>query len=198
MIETLRWLGVLLITAVRERRDLAFENLALRQQLRVLKRRNGVPRLKRKDRLFWVVLSRIWAPWRRALQLVKAETVVGWQRKAFRIYWARISRRKSGGRPQASSEVRALIKRMASANPYWGAPRIHGELLKLGVEISERTVSRLMPKYRKAPSPDLEVFPEQPRPGSGFDRFLHRSDCYLSGLVRLGGAGSSPSACGSL
>ena len=72
MIETLRWLGVLLITAVRERRDLAFENLALRQQLRVLKRRNGVPRLKRKDRLFWVVFSRIWAPWRRALQLVKA------------------------------------------------------------------------------------------------------------------------------
>jgi hypothetical protein len=62
MIETLRWLGVLLMTAVRERRDLAFENLALRQQLRVLKRRNGVPRLKRKDRLFWVVLSRIWAP----------------------------------------------------------------------------------------------------------------------------------------
>src|SRR5437867_860048 len=75
MIETLRWLGVLLITAVRERRDLAFENLALRQQQRVLKRRNGVPRPKRKDRLFWVVLSRIWSPWRRALQLVKAETV---------------------------------------------------------------------------------------------------------------------------
>ena len=158
MIETLRWLGVLLITAVRERRDLAFENLALRQQLRVLKRRNGVPRLKRKDRLFWVVLSRIWAPWRRALQLVKAETVVAWQRKGFRIYWARISRRKSGGRPQASSEVRALIKRMAGANPYWGAPRIHGELLKLGVEISERTVSRLMPKYRKAPSQTWRAF----------------------------------------
>src|SRR5438445_3467522 len=114
MIETLRWLGILMMAAVRERRDLAFENLALRQQLRVLKRRNGVPRLKRKDRLFWVVLSRIWAPWRRALQLVKAETVVGWQRKGFRIYWARISQRKSGGRPQASSEIRALIKRMAA------------------------------------------------------------------------------------
>jgi putative transposase len=104
------------------------------------------------------VLSRIWAPWRRALQLVKAETVVGWQRKGFRIYWARISQRKIGGRPQASAEVRALIKRMASANPYWGAPRIHGELLKLGVEISERTVSRLMPKYRTAPSQTWRAF----------------------------------------
>ena len=146
------------MTAVRERRDLAFENLALRQQLGVLKRRNGVPRLKRKDRLFWVVLSRIWAPWRRALQLVKAETVVGWQRKGFRIYWARVSQRKSGGRPQASSDLRALIKRMASANRYWGAPRIHGELLKLGLEISERTGSRLMPKYRKPPSQTWRAF----------------------------------------
>jgi putative transposase len=119
--------------------------LALRQQLGVLKRTKRVPRLKRRDRLFWVVLSRIWAPWRQALRMVNADTVVGWQRKGFRIYWARISQRKVGGRPQASSEVRALIKRMATANPYWGAPRIHGELLKLGMEISERTVSRLMP-----------------------------------------------------
>jgi len=80
MIETLRWLGILIMAAVRERRDLALENLALRQQLGVLKRRKGVPKLRRKDRLFWVVLSRIWTPWRRALHLVNAETVVGWQR----------------------------------------------------------------------------------------------------------------------
>ncbi len=90
--------------------------------------------------------------------MVKADTVVGWQRKGFRIYWARISQRKSGGRPQASSEVRALIKRMATANPYWGAPRIHGELLKLGIEISERTLSRLMPKDRKPPSQTWKAF----------------------------------------
>jgi len=158
MIETLRWLGILIMAAVRERRDLALENLALRQQLGVLKRRKGVPKLRRKDRLFWVVLSRIWTPWRRALHLVNADTVVGWQRKGFRIYWTRISQRKSVGRPQASSEIRALIKRMATANPYWGAPRIHGELLKLGVEISERTVSRLMPKYRKPPSQSWRAF----------------------------------------
>ena len=104
------------------------------------------------------MLSRIWAPWRKALHIVNGDTVVGWQRKAFRIYWARISQRKSGGRPQTSSEARALIKRMATANSYWGAPRIHGELLKLGIKISERTVSRLIPKYRKPPSQTWKAF----------------------------------------
>ncbi len=158
MIEAMRWLGILIMAALEERRDLALENLALRQQLGVLKRRKGVPRLKKGDRVFWVVLSRIWAPWRKALHMVNADTVVSWQRKGFRIYWTRISQRKSGGRPQASSEVRALIKRMATANPYWGAPRIHGELLKLGLEISERTVSRLMPKCRKPPSQTWKAF----------------------------------------
>src|SRR5215467_11767902 len=95
--------------------------------------------------------SRIWTPWRRALHLVNADTVVGGQRKGFKIYWARVSRRKSGGRPQTSSELRALINRMAVANLNWGAPRIHEESLKLGLEISERTVSRLIPKSRKPP-----------------------------------------------
>jgi putative transposase len=117
MIETLRWLGILTITAFRDRRDLALENLALRHQLGVLKRK-GVPRFQRKDRIFWVVLSRIWPRWRKALHLIQADTVVGWQRKGFRIYWARISQRKSAGRNPVSSEVRDLIKRMATANPY--------------------------------------------------------------------------------
>jgi len=158
MIETLRWLSIFIIATLRERRDLALENLALRQQLGVLKRRHGVARLKKGDRLFWVVLSRIWAPWRQALHLVNGDTVVGWQRKGFRFYWTRISQRGSPGRPPLSSEARALIKQMATANPYWGAPRIHGELLKLGVQISERTVSRLMPKCRKPPSQTWKAF----------------------------------------
>ena len=157
MIETLRWLGILTITAFRDQRDLALENLALRQQLGVLKRK-GVPRLQPKDRLFWVVLSRIWPRWRKALHLIKADTVVGWQQKGLRIYWARISQRKSAGRCPVSSEVRVLIQRMATANPCWGAPRIHGELLKLGIEISERTVSRLLPKGRKPPSQTWKAF----------------------------------------
>src|SRR5215471_4851302 len=140
MMEVLRWLGILISAAVRQRSDLALENLALRQQLAVLKRKKGAPRLRKKDRLFWVVLARIWAPWWQALHMVKADTVVKWRQKSFRAYWARISQRKSGGRPPASCEVRALIQRMAAANSFWGAPRIHGELLKLGIEISERTV----------------------------------------------------------
>ncbi len=148
----------MIVAAFRERRDLALENLALRQQLGVLKRRRGVPRLRRKDRWFWVVLSRIWPNWREALDIVKADTVVGWQGERFRIYWAKISQRKGAGRPQARSDVRALIKKMATANPYWGAPRIHGELLKLGIDISERTVSRLMPKHRKPPSQTWKAF----------------------------------------
>jgi putative transposase len=145
------------IAAFRERQDLALENLALRQQLGVLKRK-GVPRLKRKDRLFWVVLSRIWPHWRKVLHLVRAETVVGWQRQSFRTHWAGISQRKSAGRPQVSFEVRALIKRMATSNPYWGAPRLYGELLKLGIDISERTVSRLLPKGRKPSSQTWKAF----------------------------------------
>ena len=137
----------------------------MRQQLGVLKRRNGVPRLKKGDRLFWVVLSRMWAPWRQALHRVNGDTVVGGQRKGLRVYWARISKRKSGGGPQASSEVRALIQGMATANPYGGAPRIHGELLKLGTEIPERTVSRRRPRYRKPPSQTWKAFLNNPVQG---------------------------------
>jgi hypothetical protein len=126
MTETMRWLAIFIIATLRQHRDLALENLALRQQLGVLKRKHGVPRLKKGDRLFWVVLSRIWAPWRQALHLVNGDTVVGWQRKGFRIHWTRTSQRGSPSRPQLNSEVRALIQQRATANPYWGAPRIHG------------------------------------------------------------------------
>ena len=106
-----------MVVAFRERRDLALENLALRQQLGVLKRK-GVPKLKRKNRMFWVVISRILPHWRKVLQWIKADTVVGWHWEGFRIYWARISKRKGAGRRQVSSEVRALIKKMSLTNPF--------------------------------------------------------------------------------
>jgi putative transposase len=83
MIETFRWLAMLIVGLVRKQRELALENLALRQQLGVLKRKKRVPRLQRKDRVFWVVLSRIWPAWRKTLHLVKADTVVAWQRRGF-------------------------------------------------------------------------------------------------------------------
>jgi putative transposase len=139
-------------------RDVALENLALRHQLAVFKRNCPRPRLRRMDRVFWVWLSRSWKDWRRALLIVRPETVVDWHRKGFRLFWTWISRRKRCGRPEASAEVRALIRKMAEANPFWGAPRIHGELLKLGIGISERTVSRLLPRNRKPPSQTWRTF----------------------------------------
>ena len=139
-------------------REMALENLALRQQLTVFKRHSPRPRLRKADRLFWVLLSKSWKEWQRALIIVKPETVVSWHRKGFRLFWTRISRKRRSGRPEASSEIRALIRKMAAANPFWGAPRIHGELLKLGIDISERTVSRLLPKKRKPPSQTWKAF----------------------------------------
>lgn len=162
MIETLRCLRVLIRAALRERRDLTLENLALRQQLAVLERRKGVPRLKRKDRLFEVVLCRTFGPWRKALPMVHEDTVVGWQRKSFCLFWGWISGRKRSGHPGGSAEVRDLIRKMAAANPFWVAPSIHGELLKLRVAISERTVSRLLPCHCKPPSQTWRAFLSNP------------------------------------
>jgi len=123
--------------------NLAVQNLALRQQLAVLKRTNKKTKLKTVDKLFWVLLSRLWKPWRKTLVIVRPETVVHWHRKGFKLFWKRKSRAK--GRPQLNREISNLVRKMAAANPRWGAPRIHGELLRLGFEISERTVSRLLP-----------------------------------------------------
>src|SRR5215510_11182960 len=122
-------------STLKERRDLALENLALRQQLVVLKRDGKRLAIKKRDRLFWVWLSRIWRGWRESLIIVKPETVTGWHRQVFRLFWTKLSRRKIGGRPAVDPKVRALIKQMMEANPLWGAPRIHGELQKLGIEI---------------------------------------------------------------
>lgn len=130
---------------------LAAENLALRQQLIVLKRNQNRPKLKERDRLFWVLLSRIWSGWRDALLIVQPDTVVRWHKKAFKRYWRRKSRTAKRGRPPMDPEVRALILKMADANPLWGAPKIHGELLELGIVISERTVSNLLRRHRRKP-----------------------------------------------
>jgi putative transposase len=142
----------------KERRDLALENLALRQQLVVLKRSQKRHTIKKKERFFWVWLSRRWSGWRASLMIVKPETVIGWHRQGFRLFWTRLWRRNNGGRPAVDPKVKALIKQMMEANPLWGAPRIDGQLMKLGIEISERTVSRLIPKGRKPPSQTWRSF----------------------------------------
>jgi transposase InsO family protein len=138
--------------------QVALENAALRQQLAVFKRDVKRPQLRRWDRLFWIGLRAIWKDWKSALVIVRPETVISWQQKRFKRYWWRLSQSKGPGRPRVSSEIRTLISNMAATNPFWGAPRVHGELLKLGYEISERTVSRLMPKNDKKPSQTWTTF----------------------------------------
>jgi len=130
----------------RSRSDLLLENLALRQQIALLTKTVGRPRWQREERVLWLALRRSWRRWQDALVLVKPDTVVAWHRKAFRSYWTALSR--APGRPRLDAEVRQLIVRMACENPTWGAPRIHGELAKLGFNVSERTVSRYLPRMR--------------------------------------------------
>ena len=144
-------------SSLKTQRELALENLALRQQLAILHRGTKRPKLNNADRAFWVALSRLWPEWQNALILVKPETVIGWHRKGFRLYWTWKSRNR-GGRPRIDGEIRMLIRRMARENPTWGAPRVHGELLMLGFEVGEATVSRYMPLRRKPPSHSWRAF----------------------------------------
>ncbi|UCF67234.1 MAG: DDE-type integrase/transposase/recombinase [Acidobacteriota bacterium] len=133
------------------RADLILENLALRQQLAILKARSPRPRTRPADRLFWTILHRAWPRWRDPLVLVKPETVIRWHRAGFRRYWRWKSRLRRGGRPRVDVDIRHLIRRMVKENPIWGSPRVHGELLKLGFEISETTVRRYMRRRSSDP-----------------------------------------------
>src|SRR5712692_7223166 len=145
-------------SALKSRRHLALENLALRQQLALLCNRSKRPQFGRVARIFWVCLSQRWSGWRDALCLVRPETVIRWHRQGFRAFWTWKSRRRGPGRPPVGSELKALIQKMSFANPLWGAPRIHGELLKLGFDISQRSVARLMPRRPKLPSQTWRTF----------------------------------------
>src|SRR5204863_3464010 len=141
----------------RSRASLELKLIALQHQLAVLRRqRPGRPQLSSLDRPLWVWLYRIWPQVIDAMILVKPATMVQWHRKGFRLHWRWRSRRP--GRPKTDTEIRALIRRMSRANPLWGAPRIHGELLKLGIKISQATVGRWMPWRPRVPSPTWRSF----------------------------------------
>lgn len=136
------------------RRSLQLENLALRQQLTALKTKRSQTRFSPLDRIFWILLRRLWPSWKQALVIVEPETVVRWHRAGFKCYWTWLSRkRRRTGRRTVSKELRDLIFRMVAENPTWGAPRIHGELKMLGFDISERTVLRWMRKAPKSLEP---------------------------------------------
>jgi putative transposase len=138
--------------------QVGLENLALRQQLAVFQRTVGRPKVRQMDRLFWVCLRKVWKEWKSALVFVRPKTVLSWQRRRFKRYWSQLSQHKNPGRPRTSADIRKLVKTMAEANVGWGAPRIHGELLKLGIQVSERTVSRLMPQRSTEPSQTWRTF----------------------------------------
>jgi putative transposase len=144
-------------SCVRSRAALHLEVLALRHQLQVLNRsRPQRLRLAWADRLVWVWLSRVWNEWRAAVVIVKPETVIAWHRRAFRAFWSWKSRRRIG-RPSVPADVRTLIRSMSDANPRWGAPRIHGEILKVGIDVSQSTVAKYIVR-RRPPSQTWRTF----------------------------------------
>jgi transposase InsO family protein len=118
------------------------------------------PQVSPADRLFWILFSKYVDGWRTMLHALHPDTVVRWHREGFRQYWTWKSRRQRPGRPPVDKEIRKLIRQMQSANVGWGAPRIHGELLKLGIDISQATVSKYMVRHRKPPSQTWRTFLE--------------------------------------
>ena len=144
-------LGIL-ASPFKSKGQLAAENMVLRQQVMVLRRQaRGRVHLTNLDRLFLVQLYRWFPSILRVLAIVQPETVIRWHRAGFRCYW-RWKSRPRGGRPQISGELRALIRQMSIKNPLWGAPRIHGELLKLGFEVAQSSVAKYMIKRLDPPS----------------------------------------------
>jgi putative transposase len=150
-------LFLLLRSLILPRLTLAAEILALRQQLAVLNRTVKRPQLRERDRLFWVMLSRLWEDWREVLIIVKPNTVVKWHREGFRIYWKWKSRAPVG-RPRIDKDIRDLIRRMSHENPLWGTPRLQAELRLLGFEIAERTVAKYRVRSKKPPSQTWKTF----------------------------------------
>src|SRR2546426_8910431 len=131
-----------LVLSVRSRAALQLEVVALRHQLGVLQRSVKRPTLTSSDRLFWAWLCRIWPDWRSALVIVRPDTVIAWHRTGCRLFWKWKTLCGRPGRPPVPTDVRELIRRMNRENPLWGAPRIHGELLKLGIEVGETSVGK--------------------------------------------------------
>jgi hypothetical protein len=144
----------------RRRGELILELIILRHQLAVLQRTGTRrPNFRPADRLFWVLLSRWWVDWRRDLMIVQPATVLRWRRQGLRSIWTSGSRGHwRGGRPRIDRDIRDFIVWMGRENFLWGAPRIHGELLKLGIDVSQATVSRYMPRRNDRPSPSWRTF----------------------------------------
>jgi putative transposase len=138
--------------------DSEIELLVARQQLAIYQRSVARPRLRLRDLLFWIWLSRLWSRWREVLVIVKPATVIAWRRRKFREYWAKLSGRPGPGRPPVPQEIQDLIRQMSEANVLWGAPRIRSELRMLGIDVAKSTIERYMVKRPKPASPTWRAF----------------------------------------
>ena len=150
--------GQVASATAQSRAALQLDNLALRHQLGVLRLSVNKPKLTPPDRLLWMWLRKVWRDWRSALAIVKPATVVAWHRRGFGLFWRWKIRRGQPGRPTVPSDVRQLIRTMCRDNPLWGAPRIHGELLKLGIDIGQTSVGKYMVRLRQRASQTRRTF----------------------------------------
>ena len=154
----LRLAAAFLHSLFKSRRRLVLDNLALRQQVTMLRQSVKKPCPSMADKLFWILFSRYVDGWREILHGLHPDTVVRWHRQGFRLYWRWRSRHRGPGRPAIDAALRKLIREMQASNIGWGAPRIHGELLKLGIEVSQATISKYMLRSKKPPSQTWRTF----------------------------------------
>ena len=183
----IRWMAWAIAALLKPKALLVAENLCLRQQLVVLQRRQPRPRLLGADRRFWILARQWYSGWRDVLLIVQPETVLRWHREGWRAYWRWRSRpRRRGGRQPIAAEVRALIRRMASENRFWGQRRIQAELVRLGFKVSARTVAKYMRRpYAGKPSPGWRAVSQAACPGYLGLRFLLRADDLVPDLLCL-------------
>ena len=177
-----------LVSAFRSREDLVLENLALRRQLQALHAQQPRRRLTALHKLFWVAFRTLWSGWTKPLILVAPRTVVNWHRAGFRLHWTWVSRvSQVRGRKRVSKEVRALIFRMVAENPTWGAPRIHGELLKLGFRGlgKERLAMDPASPERSRSRQAMADVPQKPSRGHSGDGLFHRPNAHVWCAVLL-------------
>ncbi len=178
MVGIIRTLWWILASLLKSRKQLEAENLALRHQVAVL-RRSAPERLwlRGSDRFLFVWLYRLWPSVLGSIVVVQPETVLRWHRGGFKAFW-RLKSRGAPGRPRVAKEIRDLIREVSLSNPLWGAPRIHGELLKVGIDVAQSTVAKYMVKGRRPASQSWKTLPEKPRHRHRLDRIprgSHRS-----------------------
>ena len=170
---------------VLSRTALALENQAQRQQVAVLKRSVPRPRIRFRDRIYWILMRRMWSGWRGSLHFVRPSTVIRWHRMGWRLLWR--WRSSANGRPPVALEVRDLIRRLSGENRLWGAPRIQAELERLGHHVAKSTVERYMARSTRPPSGTMARVPSKPRRRNPCLRLLPSPDGELQVTHRLRG-----------